>query len=236
MKPRVEVHGFYGKESTADKGSYTMRKFKTLLLFIPFFWGCARSPYFYNKNKGFLQGCYHKIKQGETLWNISQQYGITVENIRKWNSISSLNNIRTGRLLFIPISPSQTPKIKDQSSSTQLFRNPLNISQHDYTHFLKEGGLTILAPSKADVFASASGRIIFSGAVRGMGNTILIEHSSGYITVYSYLGKIFIKENDWVKRGKKIAVLKKRQGNNNSILRFEIRKGGRMIYPLSFFV
>jgi membrane-bound lytic murein transglycosylase D len=43
---------------------------------------------------------YHFVKSGETLYSISRAYGVTVEQIRFWNSLSS-NQINVGQRLKV---------------------------------------------------------------------------------------------------------------------------------------
>lgn len=44
---------------------------------------------------------YHVVLKGETLFSISKRYGISVEDLRKWNSIGSQNIITVGQKLVI---------------------------------------------------------------------------------------------------------------------------------------
>jgi len=45
----------------------------------------------------------HKIKKGETLNMISQQYKISVDSLRKWNKLDNTNNIAEGKNLIVNI-------------------------------------------------------------------------------------------------------------------------------------
>jgi LysM repeat protein len=42
----------------------------------------------------------HTVQQGETLFSISQQYGITIDELREWNNLES-NNLQPGQTLLI---------------------------------------------------------------------------------------------------------------------------------------
>jgi len=42
----------------------------------------------------------HEVQQGETLFSISQQYGVTVGELKEWNNLQS-NNLQTGQVLRI---------------------------------------------------------------------------------------------------------------------------------------
>jgi len=43
----------------------------------------------------------HTVAQGETLFAISRKYGVSVENLKSWNSIGSQNIISVGQKLVI---------------------------------------------------------------------------------------------------------------------------------------
>ena len=43
----------------------------------------------------------HELAAGETLWSISQRYGITVEDIKRWNNIKNTTTLPTGLRLTV---------------------------------------------------------------------------------------------------------------------------------------
>ncbi|TXK94501.1 N-acetylmuramoyl-L-alanine amidase, partial [Methylococcaceae bacterium CS4] len=45
----------------------------------------------------------HRISRGETLLGIALQYGITLDQLKRANTISRSNNIRVGQVLSIPV-------------------------------------------------------------------------------------------------------------------------------------
>jgi len=42
----------------------------------------------------------HTVKQGETLYRLSKKYKVSVEDLKKWNSLDS-NDIFEGQVLYI---------------------------------------------------------------------------------------------------------------------------------------
>ncbi len=48
-------------------------------------------------------GTYHRVKKGETLWEISKMYNVPVGTIISANGIDSPNSIKVGNKLFIPV-------------------------------------------------------------------------------------------------------------------------------------
>jgi len=70
---------------------------------------------------------HHKVRKGETLGEIAQKYGVTVEQIRAFNHISRVSLIKTGQDLVIPVSCGKAsaiiaysnPQDKKSSSKTK---------------------------------------------------------------------------------------------------------------------
>jgi LysM repeat protein len=55
----------------------------------------------------------HSVKQGETLFSLSNQYGSSVEDLITWNALSS-NNVKLGQTIKVgraPVGPSTVPVI-----------------------------------------------------------------------------------------------------------------------------
>lgn len=47
-------------------------------------------------------GVYHKVRSGETLWRISQAYGVSLQDIAEVNNITDPAMVTAGTVLFIP--------------------------------------------------------------------------------------------------------------------------------------
>ncbi len=43
----------------------------------------------------------HELAAGETLWSIAQRYGVSVEDIKRWNNIKNTNTLPTGMRLTV---------------------------------------------------------------------------------------------------------------------------------------
>jgi lipoprotein NlpD len=95
-------------------------------------------------------------------------------------------------------------------------------------------GVDILGKVGDPVFASASGRVVYSGAgLRGYGKLVIIKHNDTYLSAYAHNSNLLVKEGQNVARGQKIAEI----GNTDSPqvkLHFEIRRLGEPVDPLKF--
>ena len=93
-------------------------------------------------------------------------------------------------------------------------------------------GLDILGKIGDPVFASASGRVVYSGTgLRGYGKLIIIKHNETYLSTYAHNSNLLVKQGDSVVKGQKIAEI----GNTDSPqvkLHFEIRRQGKPVDPL----
>ncbi|GIW52394.1 MAG: hypothetical protein KatS3mg081_1749 [Gemmatimonadales bacterium] len=56
-------------------------------------------------------GTYHVVQRGETLWILSQRYGVTIADLRRWNGLRVDDILRVGqRLLVAPPASSGEPQ------------------------------------------------------------------------------------------------------------------------------
>lgn len=77
----------------------------------------------------------HTVKQGETLFSLSSQYGSSVENLIQWNALTS-NNLRSGQVIKVgraPEGPSTvpvvgTPKVAVSTAEMKVEPTPENTS------------------------------------------------------------------------------------------------------------
>ena len=93
-------------------------------------------------------------------------------------------------------------------------------------------GIGIAGRSGQPVFASAPGRVIFSGTgIRGFGKLIVIKHNNTFLSVYGHNSELLVKEGQNVSKGQKIAEM----GNTDADqvkLHFEIRRYGKPVDPM----
>ena len=95
-------------------------------------------------------------------------------------------------------------------------------------------GLDIAGKLGDPVFASAGGRVVYSGqGLRGYGKLIIIKHNNTFLSAYAHNKDILVKEGQTVLKGQKIAEV----GNTDADqakLHFEIRRLGKPVDPAKF--
>jgi len=95
-------------------------------------------------------------------------------------------------------------------------------------------GIQIDARDGTPVVASESGTVDKTDTFKYYGKTIIIKHGRGYMTVYSYLKEIKVKEGEMVKRGEQIGLVGKHERSNRFSLHFEVRHKNRAKNPLFY--
>ncbi len=113
-----------------------------------------------------------------------------------------------------------------RSSSFGRRRDPFN-NKHIEFH----PGVDIACPSGTKVYASRNGKVVFSGYKGGYGNLVIIEHESGYHTLYGHLKRSLVKRGQNVSQGQRIAFTGNTGRSTGPHLHFEIRKRNRPVNP-----
>lgn len=92
-------------------------------------------------------------------------------------------------------------------------------------------GIDIPARAGTPILAARSGRVIFSGVIRGFGNTVTIDHGKGFVTRYSHNCSNLVKKGDWVRRGQPIGKVGRTGRSTCNHLHFSILINGKAINP-----
>jgi len=95
-------------------------------------------------------------------------------------------------------------------------------------------GIDIAGKLGQPVFAAGSGKVLYAGSgIRGYGNLVIVKHTNSLLSAYAHNKTIFVKEDQTVNKGQKIAEM----GNSDSDavkLHFEIRQQGKPVDPSKF--
>ncbi|MDB5795251.1 MAG: LysM peptidoglycan-binding protein [Noviherbaspirillum sp.] len=95
-------------------------------------------------------------------------------------------------------------------------------------------GIDIAGKIGQPVLAAGSGKVLYAGSgIRGYGNLVIVKHTNNLLSAYAHNKTIFVKEDQTVNKGQKIAEM----GNSDSDmvkLHFEIRQQGKPVDPSKF--
>jgi len=176
-----------------------------------------------------VAGIYHKVKKGESLWQISKQYNVEIKDIVKANKIPDTSKINAGQSLFIPYANKFSHNINHTTEEPKFIwpvRGKVIVHFGMNYNGIKSKGISIEAEEGTDVVAASSGKVSFcDDKVKGRGKTIIIDHADGFVTVYAHNSELLVKAGDIVKQGQVIAKVGSTGRANTPQLYFEIRKG-----------
>lgn len=97
-------------------------------------------------------------------------------------------------------------------------------------------GMDFTAPTGTEVFATGNGVVeIVEMSKRGNGNTIVLNHGSGYKTSYMHLDAFKVKKGQKVKRGDVIAWVGNTGLSVAPHLHYEVSLDGNPVNPVNYF-
>ncbi|CAM4421970.1 MAG: hypothetical protein LEGION0398_MBIBDBAK_01293 [Legionellaceae bacterium] len=185
---------------------------------------------------------FHKVSPGETLYSIAWNYGKDYHELAKMNAISPPYKIKAGqklRLFSVHKKISHTfskPINISKKDTNQIWLWPLKGKVINYFHS-KNGlnkGIDIIGKPRAIIKAAAKGKVVYSGnGLKGYGQLIIIKHQNNLLSAYGNNKKLFVREDDMVFAGQKIAEIGY-SGKKTTLLHFEIRKNGKPMNPLLY--
>lgn len=96
----------------------------------------------------------------------------------------------------------------------------------------KNDGIDIAVPSGTPVKAAENGVVIYAGdGLKEFGNTVLVRHEDGLVTVYGHASQIKVQRGQKVRRGEDIALAGTSGNAETPKLHFEVRKDSAPVNP-----
>ena len=102
----------------------------------------------------------------------------------------------------------------------------------------KNQGIDFQVSPGSPVFAAASGNVaLITDNTENFGKIVLIRHKNNLISIYGRVAKVIVKKNEVVTKGQKIGSMaeKTNDGENLTILHFELRRGTQSVNPQNYF-
>lgn len=96
---------------------------------------------------------------------------------------------------------------------------------------IRYDGIWIQASEAQPVKAVHHGRVVFSDWLRGYGLVLIIDHGSGYLSLYGYNQSLLLETGDWVAAGDTIATAGQSGGRTQTGLYFAVRYKGKPSNP-----
>ncbi|KQT48914.1 hypothetical protein ASG43_08730 [Aureimonas sp. Leaf454] len=99
----------------------------------------------------------------------------------------------------------------------------------------RNDGLDISVPRGTPIKAAENGVVIYAGdGLKEFGNTVLVKHSNGLVTVYGHADDLKVKRGATVKRGQEIATAGMTGDTETPQVHFEVRKDSAPVDPMKF--
>ncbi|OGO67392.1 MAG: hypothetical protein A2Z37_17495 [Chloroflexi bacterium RBG_19FT_COMBO_62_14] len=208
-----------------------------------------------------VDGTYYQWKEGDSLESVAASFGVDVEDLVDWpgNALDPLEReVRPGAWLIIPGGERPfrqwfVPAIARGQAGVGAAYGPGGcgeayaggavgtggfiwpsahdtVSGNDYW----PGHLAIdIAGATGDlVWAADGGVVVFAGwSTVGYGNMIMIDHGTGWQTVYSHLSAVRVGCGESVLQGSTIGAIGSTGNSTGSHLHFETRFEGGFVNP-----
>ena len=187
------------------------------------------------------------VKSGDTVYRIAAKFGISTTALMNANGLTDPRDLRLGQVLTIP-GPyrGSAPAYAGRSHAfpyhgeraSRQFGWPVSDGMVSSGFGVRNGamheGIDIAAPEGTLVHAADGGTVIFSGALHGYGNVVIISHDDDYATVYGHNEVNLVQEGARVVRGQTIARIGTSGRTTGANLHFEVRCENVARNPLAY--
>ena len=186
-------------------------------------------------------GTHHHVRPGETLAAIGRLYGVEWHTLAEANRLADPHRLEVGQSIWIPSSPRQTyPRLPALATPSRFAPDRLlQWPAHGLlsSNFGQRGrrlhaGIDISGEKGTPIVAADAGVVLFSGrGPNGYGNTVMLHHNHGLITLYAHNERNVVRQGDRVRRGQVIAFMGDTGRASGTHLHFEVHQDGRLTDP-----
>jgi len=158
-----------------------------------------------------VSGVIYVVKPQDTISDISKTYKAKADDIITFNNLSGEGDIFIGDILMIPggIMPSKALPFVQTQLADNFFIYPAEGQISQGFHYYN--AVDLANKCGTSIYAAAAGtvqRAVSNGGWNfGMGNYITILHSGGIATYYGHLLALFVRPQDHVNVGDRIALM-----------------------------
>ncbi|MCL2211223.1 MAG: M23 family metallopeptidase [Treponema sp.] len=183
-------------------------------------------------------GILHTVKNGDTISSVSEKYKADSTAIHVANELFS-DKIVQGTDLFIPGAKLDWTMLQEINGDLFIWpvngaitsfygwrRDPFNRNRR---HF--HSGIDIRGSTGTPVRAAMAGRVSAVGYDNIFGNYIIVNHHSGYRTLYGHLSVIRTRTGVYVSQGERIGDVGNTGQSTGAHLHFTVYKNGATVNP-----
>ena len=157
----------------------------------------------------------------------SQEATDLINKLLAEQSSSKSTYVYTGGQLNWPV-PSVAASSSSLSSGFVTRDRPIGRGSEFHT------GYDIPASYGSAVVAAEAGTVIYAGWMSGYGNTIMINHGNGLVTLYGHNSSLTVSKGDVVTRGQQVAKIGSTGNSTGNHCHFEVRVNGSPVSPESY--
>jgi len=183
-------------------------------------------------------GIYHTVRANESLSSIAERYKVDKKGIQFVNELFS-DKVVAGTDLFIPGARLDWSRLQEINGDLFIWplygpltsyygyrRDPFNPSRRQF-----HSGIDIRGARGAPVRAAMPGRVSSVGYNNVYGNYVVIDHHSGYRTLYGHLNVIRTRTGAYVSQGERIGDVGSTGQSTGPHLHFTVYKNGVTVNP-----
>lgn len=199
-----------------------------------------------------MTGIYYKVQAGDTVYTIAKKLNTNPQKIVDftWNNFANSETVSlvAGQMLYVPdgIKPSEQSTTPQQPS--YIAQAPQHIAfTGEGFHWPLSGevtqgfswyhpGIDIAGPIGTPIYAAKAGVVVDAsgGWSYGYGNHVLIDHGSGFSSMYAHMTYFIVTNGQPVTAGQLIGYRGNTGRSTGSHLHFEIRSPRGNVNPLAY--
>lgn len=180
----------------------------------------------------------YTVRKNDTLYSLAKRHGCSLDELYKLNGLKKGDSLKVGMKLKLQSKSIHHSRGKADDMSPQAresidFRWPLPrvlAVRRDSAEGVKPLGLEITSRPGSTVVSAAPGMVKRIGDMRGYGRYVIISHNERFVTVYSRMGEITVREGERISSG---TVIGKIDDGSRSI-HFQIGRAGKPVDPLRY--
>ncbi|RMF93476.1 MAG: hypothetical protein D6734_10015 [Candidatus Schekmanbacteria bacterium] len=189
--------------------------------------------------KGFGNEYFTDMFNQEVARALSKGGGIGIADfIEKNSKLKIIKKDNRNRIEnFLPSQQHKHSKEKEKVSISKIVQggrisSPFGVRNDPFTGEKRfHDGIDIACAEGTKVYPIMSGKVIFSGEMRGYGNVVIIEHNNGIQSYYAHNKVNFVKKGDLITTNTPIALSGKTGRATGPHLHFELRADNKPQNP-----
>lgn len=185
---------------------------------------------------------YSTKSKGETPATIAEKYKVDAEKCAIVNNVSVDTEFESGVSVFVP--DAQLDWATRQEINGDLFRKPLHSRYYLSSYYgwrdspFNTGkrsfhtGIDMACSTGTPIYPAMDGVVTAAGYDATYGNYVIVQHHSGYKTLYGHMSKITCKKGNFVYTTTQIGKVGSTGLSTGPHLHFTVYKNGKTVNPL----